>query len=98
MIQYCSINPLISSTHSSLKIELLLMLMPHVIIFSCQSFSSVVIHSVSPSITLEAKAQVEGGATFLCAREVKVNGIIDADGIVVSFIPVYYRVVLVVKV
>ena len=98
MIQSFSVYLLIPSTHSSLRIELLSMQMPHVTTFFCLFSSSFVIHSVSPSITLEAKAQVEGGATFLCAREVKVNGIIDADGIVVSFIPVYHRVVLVAKV
>lgn len=36
----------------------------------------------APSIQLEAKAQVEGGSSFLCAHDIIVNGIIDADGIV----------------
>ena len=89
MILYASDSSLISSIHSSLRIELLLMSMQHGIIFFCKSFLSCIPHSVSPSITLEAKAQVEGGATFLCAREVKVNGIIDADGIVLLSLHVH---------
>ena len=38
--------------------------------------------SVAPSILLESKSEVGGGAIFLCARDVTVNGFIDASGVV----------------
>lgn len=38
--------------------------------------------SVAPSILLESKSEVEGGAVFLCARDATINGIIDASGMV----------------
>ena len=37
---------------------------------------------VAPSILLETKSEVEGGSIFVCSREVTVNGIIDASGVV----------------
>ena len=37
---------------------------------------------MAPSILLESKSEVGGGAIFLCARDVTVNGIIDASGAV----------------